>query len=60
VILCCTDGLWSGVGDADIARSMPASVDLRESVQKLAEKAVAANGPASDNTTVAALRWLGP
>jgi serine/threonine protein phosphatase PrpC len=61
VLLCCTDGFWGGLGDEDIARGM-AGTDLpfRDALQKLAQKAVASNGPSSDNTTCIALRWLGP
>jgi serine/threonine protein phosphatase PrpC len=59
VILCCTDGLWSGVADEDIARGINGGA-MRDSLRKLAERAVAANRPSSDNTTVAGLRWLGP
>ncbi len=60
VVLCCTDGFWGGVPDSDIARGVLASGPLRPVLQKLAEQAVASNGAASDNTTLAALRWLGP
>jgi serine/threonine protein phosphatase PrpC len=60
VLLCCTDGFWSGLAETDMARSVLAPASLRDSVRGLAEQAVAAHGAGSDNTTVAALRWLGP
>ncbi len=60
VVLCCTDGFWSGVPDADIARGVLPPASMREALERLAGQAVATNGAASDNTTIAALRWLGP
>ncbi len=60
VLLCCTDGFWSGIADSEIAGGVLGTGPLRTQLQKLAEKAVATNGPSSDNTTVVALRWLGP
>jgi serine/threonine protein phosphatase PrpC len=60
VLLCCTDGFWSGLADPDIARAVLAPGSLRDSVRRLAEQAVAAHGAASDNTTASAVRWLGP
>ncbi|HKZ74574.1 MAG TPA: hypothetical protein VJ011_10950, partial [Steroidobacteraceae bacterium] len=61
LVLVCTDGLWSGVRDADIASSlMAASTPLSEQLAALGERAVKANGAASDNTSAAVLRWIGP
>jgi len=60
VLLVCTDGLWSGVGDEMIA-SLAANGDpLAGGLRKLGEQAVRASGPYSDNTSAAALRFLGP
>ena len=59
VLLACTDGLWSGVGDDDIARLSADSEPLDRAIKALAERAVARNSPHSDNTSVAAVRWLG-
>jgi serine/threonine protein phosphatase PrpC len=60
ILLVCTDGLWSGIEDSDFAS---ASRDLRtpidQLIRKLAERAVAANAPHSDNTSVAAACWHG-
>lgn len=60
VLLVCSDGLWANMADADIASiwrqgSQPFSATLQE----LANRAVAASAPYSDNATGAALRWLG-
>jgi serine/threonine protein phosphatase PrpC len=60
LLLACTDGLWSGVRDAEIATLLDGpSKPLRDSLVALSEHAVNANGAASDNTSVAALRWIG-
>ncbi len=58
VLLACTDGLWSGVSDADIGESAGATgVAPEDALRELAEAAVANNSPHSDNTSAAALRW---
>lgn len=60
VLLLCTDGLWAGLRDNDIAAALsPAGAPLRAALHALAERATAACGAASDNTSAAALRWLG-
>jgi len=60
VLLACTDGLWSGVEDNEIAKlSADGQEPLERVVRTLAERAVARNSPYSDNTSVAAVRWLG-
>jgi hypothetical protein len=52
--------VWSGVDDADIAAlSAHGEESLERSMRSLAERAVARNSPYSDNTSVAAVRWLG-
>ena len=60
VLLACSDGLWSGLSDADMATlaSRP-SDSLAESLKALSVKALHTNAPYSDNTTGTALRWLG-
>ncbi|HEX7238126.1 MAG TPA: protein phosphatase 2C domain-containing protein [Gammaproteobacteria bacterium] len=61
VLLVCTDGLWSGLEDADFANaSRDERVPIEQLCRTLAERAVANNAPHSDNTSVAAARWLGP
>jgi serine/threonine protein phosphatase PrpC len=60
VLLACTDGLWSGVEDDEIAKLLADSREpLERVVRTLAERAVARNSPYSDNTSVTAVRWLG-
>ena len=59
VLLACSDGLWSGLGDADMAGiGAPGENNLVENLKALSMKALNANSPYSDNTTGTALRWL--
>ncbi len=59
LLLVCTDGLWSGVDDSQIAAlSTDDGRDVQSALAALAEAAVASNSPHSDNTSAAALRWL--
>ncbi len=59
VLLVCTDGFWAGLDDERIGRAFanPAQ-PLRETLTALAGQALVSAGPASDNTSVAALRLL--
>ncbi len=60
VLLACSDGLWSGMNDADIAElSSRTSLSLAENLKLLSMKALTMNAPYSDNTTATALLWLG-
>jgi PPM family protein phosphatase len=59
LLLACTDGLWGSLKDAEIVAELATGGELRTKLQALGERAVKRAGPASDNTTVAALRWLG-
>jgi len=60
VLLACTDGLWSGLSDADVAGiASPGENNIGENLKALSIKALNVNSPYSDNTTGAALRWLG-
>ena len=60
VLLACSDGLWSGLGDADMAEiGTPGDDNLVENLKALSMKALNVNSPYSDNTTGTALRWLG-
>jgi serine/threonine protein phosphatase PrpC len=59
VLLVCTDGFWGSLSDEDIARGVPPNgAPLRDELVRLAERAVATAGAVSDNTSVAALRWM--
>jgi serine/threonine protein phosphatase PrpC len=60
VLLACSDGLWSGLSDEDMARiGEPGDNNLVENLKRLSMKALNVNSPYSDNTTGTALRWLG-
>lgn len=59
VLLACSDGLWSGIADGDIADiAVPGENNLAENLKALSIKALNANAPYSDNTTGTAIRWL--
>lgn len=58
-LLVCSDGFWSGLADTVLANKLGAEAPLQECLLELAESAVKANAPYSDNTTAAALRWQG-
>lgn len=59
VMLVCTDGFWSGLDDEQITRLSADEAGLAENLTALGEVAVLTNGPHSDNTSAAALRWTG-
>lgn len=60
VLLACSDGLWSGLADDDMAEiAIPGDDNLAENLKALSIKALTVNSPYSDNTTGTALRWLG-
>jgi serine/threonine protein phosphatase PrpC len=60
VLLACTDGLWSGLSDDDMASiGGPGDNNLADNLKDLSIKALNANSPYSDNTTGTALRWNG-
>lgn len=58
VVLVCTDGFWSGLEDDDVS-ALGAKDPLDKDLRRLVELAVRNNGPYSDNTSAAALRWAG-
>jgi PPM family protein phosphatase len=66
VLMVCTDGLWSGLKDTEIAAELAApagpagspATPLRDKLLELGQRAVTRSGAASDNTSAAALRWL--
>ena len=59
-LLVCSDGLWGPLKDEDLAGELGApAAPLREKLLELARRAVRRAGTGSDNTSAAALRWLG-
>lgn len=61
VLMACTDGLWAHVDDEAICQALTMQDQpLRVALEVLAERAVAAGGAGSDNTSAVALRVLGP
>ena len=60
VLLACSDGLWSGLSDQDMAAiGAPGDDNLVENLKALSMKALNVNSPYSDNTTGTAIRWHG-
>ena len=60
VLLACSDGLWSGLSDNDVAHIGEAGDNnLLENLKELSVQALTVNSPHSDNTTGTALRWHG-
>lgn len=59
VLLVCSDGLWSGLTDEEMAALATRSDhSINENLKALSLAAMTANSPYSDNTTATALRWL--
>jgi PPM family protein phosphatase len=60
VLLACSDGLWSGINDVELARlATRQDQSLSDNLKALSIKALTTNAPYSDNTTSTVLRWLG-
>jgi serine/threonine protein phosphatase PrpC len=60
VILACTDGMWAALKDEEIAnRFTVGGHAVRDTLSALGQLAVARSAGGSDNTSAAALRWLG-
>jgi protein phosphatase len=60
VLLACSDGLWSGISDVEMAEmATRKNATLTENLKALSLKAMGNNSPHSDNTTGTALLWLG-
>jgi serine/threonine protein phosphatase PrpC len=60
VLLACSDGLWSGLSDSDMAQiGLSGDDNLADNLKQLSIQALSANAPYSDNTTGTALRWVG-
>ncbi len=61
VVVLCSDGLWAGATDEQIASlSLAQDRGLRDALASLGDRALLATAPFADNTTAAAVRWLGP
>lgn len=58
IVLLCTDGLWSQLGEAYIVERLSQADDLQQTLQDLAEDAVRGGHPQSDNVTAVAFRAL--
>jgi serine/threonine protein phosphatase PrpC len=60
VIFVCTDGMWATLKDEEIAnRFTVGGHAIRDTLSALGQLAVARAGGGSDNTSAAAVRWLG-
>ena len=60
VLLACSDGLWTGLSDVEMAAiAEPGENNLVENLKALSLRALEVNSPYSDNTTGTALRWIG-
>lgn len=59
-LLACSDGLWSGLSDDELARvATRPDKPVGENLKSLSLQALTTNSPYSDNTTGTLLRWLG-
>jgi serine/threonine protein phosphatase PrpC len=59
-LLVCSDGVWGSLEQRQLVSLLePAGRPLRDNLARLLEQAVVANGSGSDNSSAAALRWLG-
>lgn len=60
VLLACTDGLWTGSSDEQLAVMATRDDEpLAENLKAISLRALAVNAPYSDNTTGTVVRWLG-
>ena len=56
ILVVCSDGLWSGVPDSELAASASDALALDGWIARMAGRAVRQTTPHSDNTTAVALR----
>lgn len=60
VLLACSDGLWTGATDDELARTATRrDARLADNLKQISINALRINAPYSDNTTGTAIRWLG-
>jgi PPM family protein phosphatase len=57
-LLVCTDGMWGALRDEEIAMELSGLNGLQGALASLSKLAIARGGPASDNTSAAALRLM--
>ena len=59
VLLACTDGLWTGSSDQELAEVITvADEPIAENLKAVSLRALSINAPYSDNTTGTAVRWI--
>jgi PPM family protein phosphatase len=58
IVLLCSDGLWSGLQEEDLAAGPSEGQSLQDWLARLASQAVRFSAPHSDNTTAVAIRSL--
>lgn len=58
ILLACSDGLWSGLGDERLASLGADSETLATGLRRIGEQSVRISSPHSDNTSAVALRFL--
>ncbi|MDX1481233.1 MAG: protein phosphatase 2C domain-containing protein, partial [Woeseiaceae bacterium] len=59
VLLACTDGLWTGSKDDELAATVTrGDVSLADNLKAISIRALQLNAPYSDNTTGTAIRWI--
>jgi serine/threonine protein phosphatase PrpC len=59
VLLVCSDGLWANLPDREVGSFWRSGAAVRDVLIQTCTHAVQASAPHSDNTSAAALRWLG-
>lgn len=58
ILLACSDGLWSGLGDERLASLGTDGEALATGLRRIGEQSVRISSPHSDNTSAVALRFL--
>lgn len=58
ILLACSDGLWSGLGDERLASLGTDGEALAAGLRRIGEQSVRISSPHSDNTSAVALRFL--
>ena len=58
ILLACSDGLWSGLGEERLASLGAEGEALAAGLRRIGEQSVRISSPHSDNTSAVALRML--